>query len=463
MLSVAVLSATGIPLMPTTSYRARKLLKRHSAVIEKYRPIFTIRLTNRVSGETQPVEYKCDTGYANIGISIASESKEYVNEQRDMLTNEPERHNDRSKYRRTRRNRKRHRAARFDNRKGMICKDGFAPSIRNKRDLHVALCERYAKVIPITKVVFEMGQFDTQLLKAMAEGKPSPEGTDYQRGEQYGYATLREAVFTRDGYRCQICGKSAFGDEAILCIHHIGYLHEDRTNRMSNLLTVCTKCHTSANHKKDGKLYGLTPKLNKFTGATFMTSVRWSMYNQLRETLPEAAVETTYGAATKETRKHLNTQKTHANDAWCMGSFHPKHRAEFVQYKKQRRNNRILEKFYDAKYTDIRDGKQKSGGQLSCNRTNRREVRNSEKNERIFRVHKTAKGRRSIRRTRYSIQAGDTVSFRRNTYICHGCMSGGKSVLLMSAKESPTGKAITAAPKNIILKYHTNGWRLISP
>ena len=149
MLSVAVISASGIPLMPTTSYRARKLLEKNRAKTECYRPIFTIRLLDREDGETQPIEYKCDTGYEHIGISIASGTKEYVNEQRDLLTNEPERHNDARKYRRARRNRKRYRKPRFSNRRGKICEDGFAPSIRNKRDIHIALCERYAKVIPI--------------------------------------------------------------------------------------------------------------------------------------------------------------------------------------------------------------------------------------------------------------------------------------------------------------------------
>ena len=115
-MSVAVLSSTGRKLMPTSNYRARKLLKSHRAVIECYRPIFTIRLTSRKEGETQPIEYSCDTGYQHVGVSIKSEKHEFVHAQYDMLSNETERHNDRRKYRRTRRNRKRYRKPRFDNR-----------------------------------------------------------------------------------------------------------------------------------------------------------------------------------------------------------------------------------------------------------------------------------------------------------------------------------------------------------
>ncbi|MBR5951336.1 MAG: HNH endonuclease, partial [Actinomycetaceae bacterium] len=43
--------------------------------------------------------------------------------------------------------------------------------------------------------------------------------------------------------------------------HHVGFWKGDHTDRLSNLMTVCTKCHTAKNHKKGGKLFGLVPKL----------------------------------------------------------------------------------------------------------------------------------------------------------------------------------------------------------
>lgn len=299
MNAVAVLSASGKKLMPTTSYRARKLLKKKRAVIYQYRPVFTIQLTDRKEGDTQPIEYCCDTGYSHIGLSIKSGRHEYVSGQRDLLPDEPEKHNDQRKQRRTRRNRLRYRKPRFNNRKGMVCKDGFAPSIRNKRDRHILLFQKYSEVLPVTSAVFEMGQFDTQALKAMEEGKPLPEGTDYQHGERYGTATLREAVFARDHYTCICCKKNAFKDNAILHVHHIGFWKGDRTNRLANLGTVCDRCHTPKNHKPGGKLYGLEPKLKTFKGATFMTMVRWDMLKKLKETVPDVEIHITYGAATK--------------------------------------------------------------------------------------------------------------------------------------------------------------------
>lgn len=426
---VAVLSKTGIRLMPTTNYKARKLLKSGRAVIYQYRP-FAIRLLDREDGDVQPVEFKEDTGYGHIGVSICSEKREYYSEQRDLLTDEPERHNDCRKYRRSRRNHLRYRKPRFDNRKGMIVKDGFAPSIRNKRDRHIDIFLMYHKVVPITKATFEMGQFDTQLLKAIAEGKPLPEGSDYQHGERYGTETLREAVFTRDGYKCICCKRTPFKDGAILHIHHVGFWKGDRTNRLSNLATVCEKCHISKNHKPDGKLYGLEPKLPNMSPATFMTMVRFDMFRRLKELAPDVEFHMTYGAKTKLSRKDLNIKKSHANDAYAMGEFHPKHRADTVHYAKRRRNNRILSKFYDAKYIDIRDGSIKKGSQLSCGRTKRSIPRNSELNERIYRGQKISKGRYSVRTQRYSRRPHDIVWVDGVRYTVKGVISNGTRVAL---------------------------------
>lgn len=164
---VFVISRTNQKLMPTNEYKDRKLLKCGKAVVYKYHP-FTIKLTERERGYTQPVEYCCDTGYQHIGISIKSHRHEYVNEQRDSLKDETERHNNCRKYRRARRNKLRYRKARWNNRRNsQICKDGFAPSIRNKRDVHVNLFKMHYEVCPITSVTFEMDSLIHRYLKPL--------------------------------------------------------------------------------------------------------------------------------------------------------------------------------------------------------------------------------------------------------------------------------------------------------
>ena len=449
---VCVVGNTGIRLMPTSEYRARKLLKSGRAKIYKRNP-FTIQILNRGNGETQPIEYKCDTGYAHVGVSSCTEKQEVLNAQYNMLTDEAERHNDRRKYRHQRRNRKRYRAPKFNNRKGKISEDGFAPSIRNKRDRQIDLFQRYHEVMPITDAVFEMGQFDTQALKAIQEGKPLPQGTDYQHGERYRIETLREAVFTRDHHKCLVCGRSTAKDGAILRIHHVGFWKNDRSDRLSNLMTVCTRCHTSKNHKPGGKLYGLEPKLSPLSGATFMTMVRWDMLKKLKAVAPDVRIRITYGAATKLSRKILGVKKTHANDAYVMGRFHPKRRTDFHLYKKLRRNNRVLEKFYDSKFIDTRTGDKVSGAQLGCNRTSRSVPRNNPGNLRIYRGEPVSKGRRAIRRQRYSIRPGTRVLFNGTKTFAKGVHQCGKDVVLSNGKD--------VSVKKVTVICHPGGWQRV--
>lgn len=251
---VAVVSNTGEPLMPTSPYRERRLLKSGCAKIYKYRPFFTIMLLDREDGTVQEIKYKSDTGYQYVGISACSKKHEFVREQRDMLTSEPEKHNDQRKYRRTRRNRKRYRKPRFDNRIGKIRRVErtggvwLAPSLEHKVEAQQRLFKEACSVMPITSVVSEMGKFDPALMKAMKTGAPIPQGEDYQHGERYRTATLRVAVFVRNRHICVFCGRE-FQDNAILHVHHIGFWKKDRTDRLGNLATCCEQFHTPENHK----------------------------------------------------------------------------------------------------------------------------------------------------------------------------------------------------------------------
>lgn len=432
--------------MPTSNYRARKLLKKKRAKIYRYEP-FTIQLLDRENGDVQPIEVCMDTGYIHIGISVKSEKHEYLSLQVDTLDKEKERHDACRMYRRTRRNRLRYRKARFLNR--AVKKEWIAPSLEHKKNVHLTWLNRICEVMPVTDIYMEMGNFDTQVLKALEENKPIPEGADYQHGERYGIATLREAVFSRDDYTCQCCGRT-LKDKAIFHVHHIIYRSQGGTNRMANLITVCEKCHTPKNHKPGGKLYNWKPKVRSFKGATFMSTIRWYMYRDVKKQFPNVHVHITYGAETKERRRMLGVIKSHANDAFVMGSKHPKHRSKTVVLIKKRRNNRILEKFYDAKYIDSRDGKTKTGQELFNGRTNRDHTRDTE-NLHIYRQSKVSKGKRVIRTQRYSIQPHDIVTYQNKHYETSGCHCNGTRLILLPAKKS-------VAIKNVKLYRHAGGY-----
>lgn len=458
-MAVAIISKTGQRLMPTSERHAAKLLKSGKAVIEQYRPIFTIRLTKRKRGKTQPIEYASDTGYQHVGVSIKSEKHEYVHRQYDMLANETERHNNCHKCRETRRNRLRYRKPRFNNRKSKQTKgEVLAPSLQHRADNQTRLFGNFCNVMPITTATFEMGKFDTQLLQAIADGKPLPQGKDYQHGSKYLYQTTRVAVFGRDHYTCQICGRS-IKDGAILHTHHIGFWMEPayRSNRIGNLLTVCEKCHTAKNHKPGGKLWDIKPKVSNLAGATYMSSVRWHMYYALVLAHPEVEIHIQYGAKTAVTRKERHIEKTHANDAYCIGIFHPLHRCREERFVKKRRNSRILSKFYDAKYVDIRDGKKKSGAQLSCGRTKRNENRYSAKNERIFHGKKCSAGRVAVRKRHYQIQAGDIVLVNNTYRIVLGLHSAGKTAEFVKDNHLPK----SASTAKLSIHKKKGGWALL--
>ena len=427
-MSVCVVTPDKKPLMPTSEYRARKLLKSGKAVIFKHKP-FTIMLTRVVSENVQPIEYCCDTGYQHIGVSVKSEKHEYFDDQFDMLQDEKIRHDKRRMYRRDRRNRKRYRKPRFDNRTASKKEGWLAPSLRNVLDQHIRIFERFLEVMPIVSATFEMGSFDIHAMYEFEATGTVLKGKDYQKGPRYGMNTLRKAVFYRDDYTCQVCGKTA-DEGAILRAHHIGFRTGDHSDRMSNLMTVCTKCHTPANHKPGGKLYDLKPGTKPFTGAAFMNIVRGQMFSNLKVAHPDIEWHMTYGVATQEARKVLCLDKSHANDAYAMGIFHPKHRTPFMHFRKLRRNSRILEKFHDAKYVDVRDGKTRKGAELSCGRTNRSESRHSEKNLRIYRGQKISKGRRAIRKQHYAVRPGDTVVTESGKHRVKGMQQYGRYLAL---------------------------------
>lgn len=462
MSTVYVMSVNGKCLMPTNRCgHVRHLLKDGKAKIVSRHP-FTIQLLYESGEHTQPLEIGIDSGYIHVGVSVKSEQREFFSAQFDLLTDEKSRHDDCRKYRRTRRNRLRYRKCRFN--KATKPKGWIAPSLQHKAEAQVCIAESICKAAPIQKATVEVGEFDPALLKAMRTGKDIPKGVDYQHGPLYFADSLRAAVFQRDNYTCQVCGRSAIDNKEPVYLHehHALFWRGRHANTLDELITVCDFCHTTENHQTGGKLWGLEPKVARLEGATFMNIARWYIIGRLRELLPNIDVQHTYGAITSRKRKDVMLDKTHAIDALCIGDFLPVQHAETEYFQKHRRNNRILEKFYDAKYIDIRDGSKKSGKDLGCNRMNRREARNSEKNLRIFHGKKVSKGQRRIRKSRYAIQAGDKIFAKGKIYAsCHGCMSGGTSVLILNAKESPTGKAVTASIRKVAVLRHCSGWRKV--
>ena len=442
-----VLSKNGERLMPTIRLgKVRHLLKDGKAKIVKHHP-FTIQLLYDSKTNTQPIEICEDVGYNYIGISVKSEFHEYVSVQYDTLQDEKEHHDDCRKYRRTRRNRLRYRKPRFDNRKRS--EGWLAPSLEHKKQLNIRLIERYVSVIPITRATVEVGSFDTMLLQAIQKGESKPEGVDYQKGPRYNLATLREAVFYRDNYTCQVCGRK-IADGAILHMHHMFYWKGRHGYQLDELVTACEKCHTPANHQKGGKLFGFgeNKEFANLSGAAFMNAVRWQIVNALYATYGKEFVTITYGAMTKEKRIALHLEKSHNNDAYAMGSFHPVNRCAFEHYEKVKRNNRILEKFYDSQYIDIRTGEIATGKALFNGRISRSHKKDSE-NLHKYRGKRIRKGYRALRRKKVTLNSGDLVSLNGETLIVHGTHTNKKGNVRVEFKVAALNGKKSASLKKI--------------
>lgn len=312
---VYVINKHGRPLMPCSPAKARHLLDAGKAKVKKRTP-FTIQLIYGSSGFTQEVILGVDAGSKTIGMSVSTKKEELFaanvtprNDVVDLLST-------RREFRRARRNRKtRYRRPRFNNRVRSKHKGWLAPSVEVKIQEHITTIKRVCRILPVSKVVVETAEFDLQLLKAIEEGKPVPQGEDYQQGEMYGHYNVRQYVLRRDNYTCQCCGAHATKKKEVrLHVHHL----ESRKiggSAPDNLITLCGTCHK--NHH-DGLIMEKDFKKRKRKStrdATFMGIMRKTLMQRLSFELPVPVVETR-GYITKATREMLLVlPKSHTNDA----------------------------------------------------------------------------------------------------------------------------------------------------
>lgn len=326
-------------------------------------------------------------------------------------------------YRRNRRSRLWHRKPGFDvntNREGWL-----APSIKHKLDSHIRFINKITDILPITKIVIEVANFDIQKIK-----NPDIKGKQYQEGEQKGYDNLRAYILHRDNYRCQNPDCKNKQAQPELHVHHIQYRINGGPNRPDNLITLCRKCHTPKNHK--GFLLTWKPKVRGFKDATFMNMVKWKLVEILKE---NHVVDVTYGYLTKEKRYELGLDKTHANDAFCIANGMNQVRHNPYEIRQIRRNNRSLSMFYDAKYIDSRDKSLKTGTELYSGRTTRNKKLNTE-NLRKYRLIKVNKGKFNRRKSRPTWHSMDLVEYNEQKEYIKGSHNHGTRVILKSSGKS---------------------------
>ena len=307
---VYVISKDGQPLMPTDRFgKVRRLLKNKKAKVVSRCP-FTIKLLYEpASLIVQEVVLGQDTGSKHIGTACVSNDKVLYQSEVALRDDIKKKMYNRRIFRKNRRQRKtRYRKPRFLNRASSTKKDRLSPSVRSKVQSHIDEIEFCKKILPVSKIVLEVSQFDTALMKNPALIDEKVKHWGYQEGFDYGYSSRREAVLHRDNYTCQCCGKKHVRFE----VHHIIFRCMGGTDDERNLITLCEKCHKMIH---DGILV-LTKKLKRtnLKYATQMSLIR----SQLLKIYPDA-IET-FGFVTKENRNNLNLQKGHFIDACVIAS-----------------------------------------------------------------------------------------------------------------------------------------------
>ena len=329
---VYVQDIDGSPLMPTTRQgKVRRLLKSKKATVVNLCP-FTIRLLYDTTGYKQEIVLGVDTGTKHVGLSATTKSKELYASEVVLRNDVVDLLSTRRELRKTRRCRLRYRKPRFNNRIKSKKDKWIAPSIRQKIDSHIRIIGFVYSILPISKLIIEVAQFDTQKIK-----NPEISGKEYQEGDQLGFWNVREYVLARDGHKCQHCkGKSK---DPILNIHHI----ESRKtggDSPSNLITLCETCHKEF-HK--GKIKLKVKRSASLRDAAVMGIMKWRLYDKLKSLYPN--VKMTFGYITKHDRINHGIKKSHVSDAFVIsGNFDSYRLGYYYKRKLVRRHNRQIHK-----------------------------------------------------------------------------------------------------------------------
>lgn len=420
---VFVLDKNKKPCNPITEGQAGYLLRNNIAKINNHDPLVIQRTDDYLSENEKKteIELKIDSGYLNIGFSVSDNKHEYLSGQVELLQGMSQRLTDRNSYRRQRRSRLRYRKnvnVDYKTVNNPTYQNGnqdgwFAPSIQHKIDTHIKLVNKIASWIPISEVIIEVAKFDIQQIKAMSNGK-SIEGKDYQNGEMKGYENAAAYVRDRDNHTCQMCGvKSNEKKHIVIEVHHVIRRSDGGSNKPSNLICLCHSCHKKI-HSND-KLLKELQKLkisDTYKDSTYMNMVRWKLYEELSTNY---IVTLSYGYITKMNRRKANFPKFHYTDALCIKELKDITLTKNIYIVEQKRcNDRCMLTFHDAKYIDSRDGKIKSGSELSKQRTSdapskRVTQKQYINNERIYRKEKIKKGSYLSINHSYCLKAGDLI------------------------------------------------------
>ena len=308
------------PLAPTKVNRGWYLIRKGKAKLKSKFPM-VIQLLREVNDNNVNTEIVCgiDDGSSHVGIALVQKCKtknklvfKGVIEQRQDIKKLMDL---RRGYRRYHRYHKRYRKERFNNRVSSKRKDRLAPSIKQKKEAILRVLYQLNKWINIYEYYLEDVAID---IRAMTDDY-KPYSWQYQKSNRLD-ENLRKAAILRDNCTCQECGKK----NCKLEVHHIRARRLGGANTISNLITLCEKCHQKTEGREEEfeeKYFNkIKSKLKRFDYAMHVMQGK----NYLREKISELGIlNLTTGGDTANKRIEWNIEKSHPNDAICITDLCP--------------------------------------------------------------------------------------------------------------------------------------------
>ena len=317
-----VLDANGKQLAPTKEQKAWYLIrKKRATLVSKYPMV--IQLNKEIpDNEICTNEIRCgiDDGGLHVGVALVQKCQ---TKNKVLFKGTIEQRNDvkhlmevRRGYRRYHRYHKRYRQARFNNRSSSKRKGRIAPSILQKRQATIRVINQLNKWVNITNYWLEDVSIN---IRALTDGYKSY-SWKYQKSNRLD-ENIRKAVILRDGCKCMECGKS----NCKLEVHHIKPRRLNGSNTLSNLITLCEKCHQKTEGKEEQymKYYfdilESSDNKNLNYAQHVMIGKVW-----LREQLSMLGIlYLTSGGDTANKRIDWSIDKSHSNDAICIADLQP--------------------------------------------------------------------------------------------------------------------------------------------
>ena len=319
---VFVLDANGKHLSPTKEQKAWFFIrKKRATLVSKYPMV--IQINKEIPDDKIcKDEIRCgiDDGGLHTGIALVQKCQ---TKNKVLFKGVIEQRNDvkhlmdvRRGYRRYHRYHKRYRPARFNNRSSSKKEGKIAPSILQKRQATIRAVAQLNKWINITDYWLEDVAID---IRALTDGF-KPYKWQYQKSNRLD-ENIRKAVILRDGCQCVECGRT----NCKLEVHHIKPRRLNGSNALSNLITLCERCHQNTEGREElfmDKYFALLNSSdNKYLNYAqhVMIGKKW-----LREQLSSLGIlHLTNGGDTANKRIDWNIEKFHSNDAICITNLQP--------------------------------------------------------------------------------------------------------------------------------------------